>query len=144
MEQSPSWEANRFSASQESPLILWKLKIHYRIHKCLPPVPILSHINPVHALHPTSWRSILMLFSHLLLGLSSGLFPSGFPTKTLYTPSPPYMLHALPSNFNWQYCIVTTVTIHANLWQNLLYLYNFCVCMCVCVCVCFCTSLMIL
>ena len=37
-------------------------------------------------LHPTSWRSTLILSSHLLLGLPSGLFPSGFPTKTLYTP----------------------------------------------------------
>jgi len=36
--------------------------------------------------HPTSLRSILILSSHLLLGLPSGLFPLGFPTKTLYTP----------------------------------------------------------
>ena len=36
--------------------------------------------------HPTSWGSILVLPSHLHLGLPSGLFPSGFPTETLYTP----------------------------------------------------------
>ena len=48
-----------------------------------PPAHILSQINPVHA--PTSWTSIVILPSHLRLGLSSGLFPSGFSTKTLYT-----------------------------------------------------------
>ena len=36
--------------------------------------------------HPTSWRSTLMLTFRLCLGLPSGLFPSGCPTKTLYTP----------------------------------------------------------
>ena len=86
MEQSPFWEANQFSASQEIPSISLNLNVHYHIHKCPPPVPILSQFDPFHTPHPTSWRSILILSSHLYLGLPSGLFPSGFPTKTLYTP----------------------------------------------------------
>ena len=65
--------------------------------------------------HPTSWISILILSSHLLLGLQSGLFPSGFPTKTLYKP----LLHTLympcpshssrfyhPNNIGWAVQII--------------------------------------
>jgi len=82
MEQSPSWEANRSSASQEIARILWNpKKFHYRVYKSPPPVLILSQFIPVHAPHSTSWISILILSSHLYLGLPSGLFPSGFPTK---------------------------------------------------------------
>jgi len=58
-------------------------KVHYHIHNCPPPVPVLSQLDPP---HPPSWRSILILSSHLCLGLPSGLIPSGFPTKTLYMP----------------------------------------------------------
>jgi hypothetical protein len=38
------------------------------------------------SIHPTSWRSTLILSSHLCTDLASGRFPSSFPTKTKYTP----------------------------------------------------------
>jgi hypothetical protein len=75
------------AASQEIPRILWNPKVHYRTHKCPSPLPILSQLHPV----PTtpSQRSILILSSHLRLGLPSGLFPSGLPTRTPCTPTKP-------------------------------------------------------
>jgi len=48
MEQNPSREANRFSASQEIPHILWNPKVYYRTHKCPSPVSILGELYPVH------------------------------------------------------------------------------------------------
>jgi hypothetical protein len=52
MEQSPSWEANRFSATQELPRILWNPKVHYRIYKRQPPASALSQNNPIRAPNP--------------------------------------------------------------------------------------------
>ena len=88
MEQSPSWEANRFTASQEIPRIYRTQRfITAFTNACHLSLSWANSIQPIPP-HPTSWRSILILFSHLRLDLLSGLFPPGFPTKTLYTPLP--------------------------------------------------------
>ena len=50
--------------------------------------PSLSWASPIQSAYPqpTSWRSILILSTHIRLGLPSGLCPSGFPIRTLYVP----------------------------------------------------------
>ena len=119
MQHIPSWEANRFSANQEIPRILWNPKIYYRIHICPPPVPILNQLDPVHAPVSHSWITILISSSHLRLGLPNGLFPSGFPTKTLHT----LLLSAIhatcsarrfshPHNIGWGLQIIKLLIMH--------------------------------
>ena len=65
---------------------LWNPKVRYCIPTCPPPVPILSQLDPVRV--HTSWRTILILSSHLRLGLPNGLFPSGLPHQNLVHTSP--------------------------------------------------------
>jgi len=100
MQQSPR-EANRFSASQEIPRILWNPMVHYGIHKCPSPVPILSHVYSVHTPRTTSWRFILILSSHLRLSLPNGLFlrfPHQNPVYASPLPHTRYM--SRPSHFS--------------------------------------------
>jgi len=89
----------------------------YETRRFIAAVTSARHLSPswassIQSIHPhsTSWRSVLILSSHLCLGLPIGLFPSGFPTKTLYTPllSPPkrYMHRPSPrfyhpNNIRW-------------------------------------------
>ena len=86
MAQSPSWEANMSSASQEIPRILWYPKVCCRIYNRPPSAPVLSQINKSMSPNPTSWRYSLILSRHLRFGLPSVLFPSVFPTKPLLFP----------------------------------------------------------
>jgi hypothetical protein len=80
---SSTLEVTRCAATQELPCILWNPKVHYRIHKSYPLVPIMSHTNPVHII-PSYVSSSLILFIHLRLGLPSGIFLSGLPINNVY------------------------------------------------------------
>jgi len=84
VKEIPSWDAESSSASQQKLRILWKSDIHCRIHNSPPPVPILSHINPIHPFSSYLFK-ILKLCSHLRLGLPRVLFPSGFQVPTWRT-----------------------------------------------------------
>jgi len=95
MEQSPSWEANRFSATQEIPHIWWNPNVHYRIHKCPTPVPIMSQLDPVHVtishflkIHVNSISLSAPGFSKWSLSLS---FPHQNPVYTTPLPHTRYM-----------------------------------------------------
>ena len=90
-EQSPSWEAKRSSDTEEISRILWNPE------SSLPnsQEPNWSSQCPPPTNSPYR-RSILILSSHLGLGVPGSFLPSVFPTESLYTPLLfSYVLHVL-------------------------------------------------
>ena len=77
----------------------WNLKVHCRVHKSSPPILILSKTKPFHVTSSCSLSYILILSSHLRLGLSSGLYPLGFDTEILYAPLLSYIRVTCQANF---------------------------------------------
>ena len=71
--------------------------------------PILRRINPIPRIDTYFFKSILMLSSHLRIGVSEGLFPVSLPVKiesTLIFLHSVYMIYpSQPSRFNRSDCI---------------------------------------
>ena len=89
MQQSPPWEAGRFSATQEIPRILCNPKDHYPLNNGPPLDPILSHINPV---HPSLFHFLQTHFISIFPPTPGSSFPQVSPPKTLYA-ALPYPVH---------------------------------------------------
>ena len=124
MEQSPSWEATRFQLVNKFPAFCGTRGFITAFASARQlSLSWASSIQPMPP-HPTSWRSILILSSHLRLGLPSGLFPSVSPPKpactsplpsTCYMPRPSHSSRFYdPHIIGWEVQIIKFFTMYSS------------------------------
>jgi hypothetical protein len=86
MESIPSLEADGSLGAQIGTrmLLVWRPEVDFLVLNGPLLISILSHMNPLHIVHPVYLRLMLLsiLASHLLL--HSSVFPSCFPPKVLH------------------------------------------------------------
>ena len=112
----PSWEANRFSASQEiltfyaTRRFMTALQLQLQLQLQDPAACSYPESDQSSPCPPSiSWRFISILSSHPCLGLPSDFFPSRYSTKIMYayplTPDVPNISHSSsldhPNNIWW-------------------------------------------
>jgi hypothetical protein len=121
MEHNSCWEAGMSSAGQQIPRILLDTKVHSRLHNSLPSASILTMWLQFTTSHPSASRPILILTSHLYLGLLRGYFHSGVSTKSLFeflslALPPPPIRATCPINVTL-HDLITRITLGTDIWN---------------------------
>jgi len=116
VKQTVSSEANRFSATQAIPRILWNPNVRYPIHKSPLSLPVLTQVDPVHK--PTF--KFLKIRLNVVLPSTPGSpkwsLSLRFPHQTLYTNHLSTILATCPAHHIFLY--IMTHTIFGELYRS--------------------------
>jgi hypothetical protein len=130
VEPSPSWEA---SQDQDIPRILWKPKVHYRIHKSPPSVPVLSQMDAFHVLLSHLCRNMVRFLRWGVVSTSFKPQTGGPPLVGCqrlliqYIRSYPPYLEAVPPSSTWGRAMpwwqghITVTGTNLSRWQGTTY-----------------------